>query len=76
MAGRIVSRIPCPGAYTNDAQKLGEELGRDVSKPSAIDKSGAGRGKESGAKAKVPFQYSTVWRRPKSTGWAFMVKVI
>jgi hypothetical protein len=27
-----VSRIPCPGAYTNDAQKLGEELSRDVSK--------------------------------------------
>jgi len=32
-----VSRIPCPGAYTNDAQKLGEELCREVSKQSALE---------------------------------------
>jgi len=32
-----VSRIPCPGTYTNDAQKLGEELSRDVSKQSALE---------------------------------------
>ncbi|MFZ0964877.1 MAG: hypothetical protein WAO35_28810 [Terriglobia bacterium] len=32
-----LSRIPCPGAYTNDAEKLGEELSRDVSKQSAME---------------------------------------
>jgi hypothetical protein len=55
--------------YTNDAGKLGEELSRDVSKQSAIEKNGAGRGKKSGAQAKVPFQYPGVWRQPKSTVW-------
>jgi hypothetical protein len=57
--------------YTNDAEKLDEELSRDVSKQSAIEKNGAGRGNKSGAQAKVPFQYPGVWRRPKSTVWAF-----
>jgi hypothetical protein len=67
-----VSRIPCPGAYANDAGKLGKEFSRDVSEPSAIENNGAGRGKKSGATPKVLFQYPTVWRRPKSTVWPFI----
>jgi|SRR5208337_679280 len=67
-----VARIPCPGAFANDSGKLGQPLSRDVSKQSAIEKNGANCNKKRGAKAKVPFQYPKVWRRPKSTVWRLL----
>ena len=42
-----MSRIPCPVAHTNDAQKLGEELSRGVSKQSALTCKGVRGGDQS-----------------------------
>jgi len=45
---------------------LGEKLSRDASKRSAIEKNGAGRGKKSGAKSKVPVSTGEFGGDPKA----------